>query len=520
MTAQKGVEAPDSSSVQSEEDSSSGMTRGRLIGLIVGPLVGLAIFLAMPEMPLPLGDGETEAVLSVNGAVVAAITAWIAIWWATEALPIPVTSLLPLVLFPLMVEGAAIGDVASSYGSDTIFLFMGGFMLALAMQKWNLHKRIALTIVSKVGSNTVGLIGGFMIATGFITMWVSNTATAVMMLPVGLSVIALITQFRGGRTDANFATALMLGIAYSSSIGSVATLIGTPPNVLMVGYLKDNHDISIGFGQWMMAGVPLAAVFMLIAWFVLTRLFKPAVKKVEGAQELIGEELAKMGAMSKGEKLVLGVFAFAALSWIFIPMIADLSPVASVAPWLGSVTDAGIAMTVAVLLFLIPVDRKTQLMDWETAVKLPWGILLLFGGGLAISAQFTSTGLSAWVGSQVSFLSGVPVWVLILAVTALVLFLTELTSNTATAATFLPIMGGVAMGMDMDVLALVVPVALAATMAFMLPVATPPNAIAFGSGYVKIGEMIKGGLWLNLAALFLVLGTMYGLMTWALGISL
>ncbi|MGW8439406.1 SLC13 family permease, partial [Nocardiopsis sp. NPDC055879] len=228
----------------------------------------------------------------------------------------------------------------------------------------------------------------------------------------------------------------------------------------------------------------------------------------------------KMGAMSRGEKLVLAVFAFAALSWIFVPMIADLGPVAAVAPWLGNVTDAGVAMTVAVLLFLIPVDRKTPLMDWETAVKLPWGVLLLFGGGLAISAQFTDSGLSAWVGAQVSFLSGVPTWVLILAVSALVLFLTELTSNTATAATFLPIMGGVAMGMDIDVLALVVPVALAATMAFMLPVATPPNAIAFGSGYVKIGEMIKGGVWLNLVALFLILGTMYGLMTWALGISL
>ncbi|MYR33194.1 DASS family sodium-coupled anion symporter [Nocardiopsis alba] len=520
MATQQGADAPEASSNTQEEQSSTGMNRTRLVGLALGPLLGLAIYFAMPDILLPIGDDGGEPVLSANGSVVAAITAWIAIWWATEAIPIPVTSLMPLVLFPLMVEGAAIGDVASSYGSDTIFLFMGGFMLALAMQKWNLHKRIALTIVSKVGSNTVGLIGGFMIATGFITMWVSNTATAVMMLPVGLSVIALIAQFRGGRTDANFATALMLGIAYSSSIGSVATLIGTPPNVLMVGYLSDNHDINIGFGQWMMAGVPLAAVFMLIAWFVLTRLFPPAVKKVEGAQTLIREELDKMGAMSRGEKLVLAVFAFAALSWIFIPMIADIGAVASVAPWLGSVSDAGIAMTVAVLLFLIPVDRKTQLLDWDTAVKLPWGILLLFGGGLAISAQFTKSGLSAWVGGQVSFLSGVPTWVLILAVTALVLFLTELTSNTATAATFLPIMGGVAMGMDMDVLALVVPVALAATMAFMLPVATPPNAIAFGSGYVKIGEMIKGGLWLNLTALFLVLGTMYGLMTWALGISL
>jgi sodium-dependent dicarboxylate transporter 2/3/5 len=520
MATPQGVDSPDTSSVKREERSSHVMTRGRIVGLALGPVLALVVYLLMPEMPLPLGEGETEEVLSVNGSVVAAITAWIAIWWATEAIPIPVTSLLPLVLFPLMVDGTAIGDVAPSYGSDTIFLFMGGFMLALAMQKWNLHKRIALTIVSRVGSNTVGLVGGFMIATGFISMWVSNTATAVMMLPVGLSVIALIAQFRGGRTDANFATALMLGIAYAASIGSVSTLIGTPPNVLMVGYLAENHDINIGFGQWMMAGVPLAVIFMLIAWFVLTRLFKPSIKKVEGAQELIRDELDKMGRMSRGEKLVLAIFAFAALSWIFVPMIADIGQVAAVAPWLGSVSDAGIAMTVAVLLFIIPVDKRTQLLDWDTAVKLPWGVLLLFGGGLAISAQFTNSGLSSWIGGQVSFLAGVPVWVLIMAVAALVLFLTELTSNTATAATFLPIMGGVAMGMDVDVLALVIPVALAATMAFMLPVATPPNAIAFGSGYVKIGEMIKGGVWLNLAALLCILATMYGLMTWALGISL
>ncbi|WP_017604316.1 SLC13 family permease [Nocardiopsis alkaliphila] len=519
MATQQGVENTGESPIKREERSSAGLTRGRVIGLVLGPLLGLAVFLSMPEMALPLAEGETEEVMSINGAVVAAITTWIAIWWATEAIPIPVTSLLPLVLFPIMVDGAAVGDVASSYGSDTIFLFMGGFMLALAMQKWNLHKRIALTIVSKVGSNTVGLVGGFMIATGFITMWVSNTATAVMMLPVGLSVIALIAQFRGGRTDANFATALMLGIAYSSSIGSVATLIGTPPNVLMVGYLA-TQDIHIGFGQWMMAGVPLAVVFMFIAWFVLTRVFRPQVNRVEGARELIREELDKMGPMSRGEKLVLAVFAFAALSWIFVPMLADMGAVADVAPWLGNVSDAGIAMTVAVLLFVLPVDRKTPLMEWDTAVKLPWGVLLLFGGGLAISAQFTDSGLSMWVGNQVSFLSGVPTWLLILVVAAVVLFLTELTSNTATAATFLPIMGGVAMGMEVDQLALVVPVALAATMAFMLPVATPPNAIAFGSGFVKIGEMIKGGLWLNLIALVLILGTMYSLMTWALGVSL
>ncbi|WP_017614666.1 SLC13 family permease [Nocardiopsis salina] len=520
MATQTRPEAPEaSSSTQDGQPSNGGWTRSRLIGLVLGPLLAAVVYALLPEMQMELGGGETG--LSANGAAVAAVTAWIAIWWATEAIPIPATSLLPLVLFPVLLDGVGVEDVAPSYGSDTIFLFMGGFMLALAMQRWNLHKRIALTIVSKVGSNTAGLVGGFMIATGFISMWVSNTATAVMMLPVGLSVVTLIAQFRNGRTDANFATALMLGIAYSASIGSVATLIGTPPNVLMVGYLNDAHDMSIGFGQWMQVGVPLAVVFMLLAWFVLVKLcFRPQIKKVEGAQGLIRDELQKMGPMGRGEKLVLLVFASAAFSWIFIPMLAETESIGGALPWLASIEDAVVAMAVAVVLFLIPVDRHTRLLDWETAIKLPWGILLLFGGGLAISAQFTDSGLSEWIGGQVTALAGVPTWVLILAVAGLVLALTELTSNTATAATFLPILGGVAVGMDVDILVLIVPAVLAASMAFMLPVATPPNAIAFGSGYVNIAQMLKGGIWLNLLAMVLILGTMYALVGWALGVSL
>lgn len=520
MATQTRTEVPEaSSSTQEGQPSSGGWTRSKLIGLVLGPLLAVIVYALLPEMPMEFGDGETA--FSANGAAVAAVTAWVAVWWATEAIPIPATSLLPLVLFPVLLDGVGVGDVAPSYASDTIFLFMGGFMLALAMQKWNLHKRIALTIVSKVGSNTAGLVGGFMIATGFISMWVSNTATAVMMLPVGLSVITVIAQFRNGRTDANFATALMLGIAYSASIGSVATLIGTPPNVLMVGYLNDVHDMSIGFGQWMLVGTPLAIVFLLIAWFVLVKFcFRPEVKKVEGAQELIRDELQKMGPMGRGEKLVLLVFVSAALSWIFVPVLADTEAIGSALPWLASIEDAVVAMFAAVALFLIPVDRHNRLLDWDTAVKLPWGILLLFGGGLAISAQFTEAGLSEWIGGQVSVLAGVPTWVLIIAVAGLVLALTELTSNTATAATFLPILGGVAVGMDVDLLVLVVPAVLAATMAFMLPVATPPNAIAFGSGYVNIGQMLKGGVWLNLVALVLILATMYGLVGWALGVNL
>ena len=496
-------------------------TRSRVIGFFAGPLLGLLLFLVLPEMPLPLEEGEVESVMSLNGSIVAAVTAWIAIWWATEPIPIPATSLLPLVLFPLFIDGVGVEDVSPSYGSDVIFLFMGGFMLALAMQRWDLHRRIALVIVSKVGSNTGGLIAGFMVATFVIGMWVSNTAVAVMMLPVGLSVVGLVTQLRDGRTDANFATALMLAIAYSASIGSVSTLISTPPNVLMVGYLAESHDIHIGFGEWMVAGVPLAIIFLIVAWVLLAKVvYPPKIKRLEGAQELIHSELAAMGPMKRAEKLVLGVFGFAAFSWIAAPMLAKNSAVASALPWLESVSDAMVAMIVAVLLFIIPVNKDERLLDWNFALKLPWGILLLFGGGIAISSQFTSSGLSEWIGGRVAGLAGVPMWVLILAVLVLVLCLTELTSNTATAATFLPIMGGVAVGMDIDVLALVIPAVLAASMSFMLPVATPPNAVAFGSGYVKITEMLRAGLWFNITALFMIMLAMYGLFSWALGVEL
>ncbi|ASU82099.1 anion transporter [Nocardiopsis gilva YIM 90087] len=481
-------------------------------GLAVGVLVSVVLYLVLPDS------------LSTAGKITAGVAALMAVWWATEAIPLPATALLPLVLFPLL-TGADIKDVAAPYANPIIFLFMGGFMLALAMQKWNLHRRIALTVVAAVGTSPAMLIAGFMLATGFITMWVSNTSTTIMMLPIGAAVIAMVAQLRDGRTDPNFATALMLGIAYSSSIGSVSTLIGTPPNALMVGYLAENHGITIGFGQWMMVGLPLAAVFLVLTWVVLTKLvFPPRVEAfTEGAdgRELIRSELRAMGPVSRGEFLVLLVFVGAALAWVFVPLLAD-SPVGATLPWLGSISDAGIAMAVAVLLFVIPVDRRmsARLLDWESVTKLPWGILLLFGGGLSLSTQFGESGLSEWIGAGVGALSTVPVWVLVLAVAALVLLLTELTSNTATAATFLPVMGGVAVGMGMDVMTLIVPAVLASSLAFMLPVATPPNAIVFGSGHVTIAQMMRGGIWLNLIALFLILVVMYGIAGLLLGFAL
>ncbi|WP_017541339.1 SLC13 family permease [Nocardiopsis halophila] len=497
MSSAQGSDTPAAEAPAADGPAPNGSFTSKAVGLLVGPAVMGLLILALPDS------------LPVEGRMTAGIAGLMAVWWATEAIPLPATALVPLVLFPVLV-GADIGDVAAPYASGIIFLFMGGFMLALAMQKWNLHRRIALSIVAAVGSSPVMLIAGFMLATGFITMWVSNTSTTIMMLPIGVAVIGMVAQLRGGRTDPNFATALMLGIAYAASIGSVATVIGTPPNAFMVGYLAESHDIHVGFAEWMMVGLPLAAVFLVAAWLVLTRLvFPPQIKELDGGRELIRDELRAMGPMSLQEKLVLGMFVLAAASWVGVPLLAD-SPVGGAVPWLANISDAGIAMTVAVLLFLLPAGRGdgSRLLDWETAAQLPWGILLLFGGGLSLAKQFDGNGLSGWIGEQVGGIP-VPVWVLVLLVAGVVLLLTELTSNTATAATFVPVMAGVAAGVGTDVMTLVVPAVLAASLAFMLPVATPPNAIVFGSGHVGIRQMMRGGAVLNIIALALIMLVMY-----------
>lgn len=514
-----------------------------IIGLVGGVLGALLVYAVMP------GDLDVWLRLTAATAVL------MAVWWMTEAIPIPATALLPLIIFPLFVPagetedgaGVTVDTVGANYGNNIIFLFMGGFMLALAMQRWNLHRRVALLTLRAMGSKPANLIGGFMIATGFITMWVSNTATAVMMLPIGISVLVLVNNVvkeqdpeggglegaavgegEDGDADAgtsqqavrsNFGTALMLGIAYSSSVGSLGTLIGTPPNALLAAHMSATHDVTIGFGQWMLVGVPISLVMLLITWLLLTKvLFRPEIEEIPGGSDLIKAELDKLGPMSKGELRVLTIFVLAAVSWIAVPLVSqyllDLED-----PFLS---DAGIAMIVAVLLFLLPggAEPGVRLLDWPSAVKLPWGVLLLFGGGLALSAQFSDSGLSEWLGSQVEGLAGVPVWVLVLIACAGILLLTEMTSNTATAATFLPVASGVAAGTGVEPLMIAAPVALAATCAFMLPVGTPPNAIAYGSGYVTIGQMVKGGVWLNLIGVVVVTVASMTLLVWAFGLQL
>ena len=480
------------------------------VGLFLGIGLAFGIYYILPSD------------LAHAAKLTAAVAVLMGVWWMTEALPIPATALAPLVLFPTLGD-TGINEVGASYGNNVIFLFMGGFMLALAMQRWNLHRRMALITLKAMGPRPGAMIAGFMIATGFLSMWVSNTATAVMMLPLGMSVLLLVAKVVPGMgtktvTDAgetivksNFGTALMLGIAYSASIGSLGTIIGTPPNTLLVGYLNENFGINIGFGQWMLVGVPLAVVFMFLAWLLLTKvLFRPEIKEIPGGRQLIKDELALLGPVSKGEKRVLAIFLLAAFLWIFVPLIWENPPI----------SDAGIAILIGLLLFIVPGGsaKGVRLLDWASAVQLPWGVLLLFGGGLALSAQFGSSGLTEWIGDVASGLGGLPTWLIVAIIAAAILGLTELTSNTATAATFLPVAGGIALGIGADPLLLTIPVALAATCAFMLPVATPPNAVAFGTGYVKIGEMIKGGLWLNLIAVVLVTITTLTLAVWVFGI--
>lgn len=453
--------------------------------------------------------------------VTAAVAVLMGALWMTGALPLAATAMIPLVAFPVL-QVAGFGDVSVAYAEPTIFLFMGGFILALGIQRWGLHRRVALLVVLWVGTKPKQLVLGFMIATGFMSMWVSNTATAVVMLPIGVSVLALTAERVGGhQNQKKFATALMLAIAYSASIGSLGTLIGTPPNALMAAYMSSSHGIEIGFGKWMMVGLPLAIVFTVLAWLVLVTVFKPEMDEIPGGKELIRKEIDDMGKITRAEVTAGIIFVCTAVAWISFPLLAEY-----VDWWSITIADAAIAMTAAVLMYIVPVNKRgTRVMDWEHTKEVPWDVLILFGGGLALSSMVSASGLSLWIGEMAKGMDALPLVLLVFAIAGVVLILTEFTSNTATAATFLPIMGGVAVGIgltadnEMNIMFLVIPTALAATCAFMLPVATPPNAIAYGSGYVKAGDMLKGGFWLNVIAIFLITLTVFGLAVPVFGLT-
>lgn len=472
------------------------MPRRQAIGLLLGPALGLLAFGLLAAFAHDL---------STDAAIVAGVTVLMAVWWMTEAIPFAATALLPLALFPLT-GVAEIGDAAAPYASDIVFLFLGGFVIALAMQKWQLHRRIALRTVLAVGTRPTRLIAGFMVASCFISMWVSSSATTMMMLPMGMSVIALLKR-EGTELDQNFSTCLLLGIAYAATISTTATIVATPGNAFVVAYMAEAHDVHISFAQWMMVGTPLAAVFLVLAWLVLTRVvFPPRIQEIPGGERLIRGQLHELGRMGRGELIVAVLFVATALSWVFFPLLGGMEPVAAVAPWLGNVSESGIAVIAALACFLIPVRPRAgeMLMRWEDAKDLPWGVLLMFGGGLSMSAMITQTGLSTWIGDRVAGLGGIPVVVLIVVIAVLILFLTELTSTTATVTTYVPVLGGIAVGLGLEPLVLVLPTVFAAGFAFMLPVATPPNAIAISTGHVTIGQMMRGGLLLNLIGVVLV----------------
>ncbi|KAA0019334.1 DASS family sodium-coupled anion symporter [Salinicola corii] len=453
-------------------------------GLILGPVWVVATQI----LPAPAGM-EPAAWHCVGLALL------LATWWATEAIPIPATSLLPIPLAPAL----GITDLkgtAASYANPTIFLFLGGFLLGIAMQRWNLHRRIALRILNVVGQKPKQQIAGFMLATGFISMWVSNTATAIMMLPIGMSVISLFAEAESDEVK-RYATALLLAIAYSASIGGVATLIGTPPNAILAGYLSSEQDIELGFAQWMVIGLPISVAMMAVAWWWLTRGgFKLELDNNNG--DIIGDELTKLGGMKPAEKRVGVVFLLAALAWITRPLLNDWG-----VEWLS---DTSVAVLAGVGLFLIPSgsERHRPLLLWEDARDLPWGILLLFGGGLALASTISSSGLADWIASQLTVFGTLPLLLLIGVIVLVIIFLTELTSNTATAAAFLPLLGALAVSLGVDPLLITVPAAIAASCAFMMPVATPPNAIVFATGQMTIQSMIRAGFFLNVAGTVVV----------------
>lgn len=463
-------------------------------------VAGFVLFVIMLSLPAPKGLSPAAWKTAATGVLMA-------IYWITEAIPIPATSLIPMVFFPIFNIGS-IKESTAPYANPLIFLFMGGFMIALGMQRWKLHLRIALSIIRLLGMRPKALIAGFMISAAFLSMWVSNTATTLMMLPIGLSIIELAKSAaakENAEDFASFKTALMLSIAFAASIGGLGTLIGTPPNALLAGFMEENYNFHILFGQWMMVGVPIVVLGLPLAYLTLTRIVFPIrIEKLPGGKEYIHRELKKLGPITKAEKWVAIVFVVVALSWMMRPLLVKLLP---------GISDTGIVIVGALLMFAIPVDWKNGifLLTWRDAEKLPWGILILFGGGLTLASAISRTGLSVWIGKELALFSHLPVIVVVAILVTVVILLTELTSNTATTAAFLPVVASVAVSAGQNPLLLVIPATIAASCAFMLPVATPPNAIVFGSGSVTISQMLRAGIVLDALFLLLVLALTFSL---------
>ncbi|WP_200978606.1 DASS family sodium-coupled anion symporter [Echinicola sp. 20G] len=474
-------------------------------GLILGPLSFTLILLFFHPQDL-----------SADARAVMALAVWMAIWWISEAIPIAATALLPLLILPL--TGAlSMDDTASPYADPKVLLYMGGFMIAVTIEKWNLHKRIALSIIAFIGTDMRLIVLGFMLATAFLSMWISNTATSLMMLPIAVAVVHQLSEGIAGTkiTETMIGQALMLGIAYSASIGGVATIIGTPTNIVLVGIVKEMYGIEIGFAEWMMIGLPISLGLLGICWWYLVKVAYPFPKDMAlaGGKAEIQRQLKALGKISVPEKRVLAVFSLVSFCWITRVFLLQ-----GLLPFLN---DTIIALAGVLLLFVLPsAPGKKRLLDWKTAENIPWGILLLFGGGLSLAAGFKETGLAAWLGGHFEALQSIHYLIFLLIIVASVNFLTEITSNVATASMLLPILGAVAMALGVHPYGLMVAATMAASCAFMLPVATPPNAVVFGSGYLTIPAMAKAGLWMNLLSIIFISLFVYYVMPMLWGLDL
>ncbi|WP_324719538.1 SLC13 family permease [Salinimicrobium sp. HB62] len=466
------------------------------IMVVVGPLVYIVLqsFDHPDSMPPAAWD-------------VLCVTIWMALWWVTEAVPIAVTALLPIALFPL--TGAmTIGATTAAYGDKFVFLYLGGFLLAIAIEKWDLHRRIALSIIKIIGTNLRRVILGFMVATAFLSMWISNTATSVMMLPIGAAIISQLQDNQ--ETERNerkvFGKALMLAIAYSASIGGIGTLIGTPPNLVLAGIVEKLYGIEITFYQWLKLGLPISVFLLAVCWKYLTSFaFDLQGMKLPGGRKEITKLLKDLGQINRQEKIVLTVFILTALGWITRSFLLE--------PLIPFIDDTIIAITAGIVLFLLPSGKDNgRILVWEDTTRIPWGIIILFGGGMALAKAFGETGLAVWIGEQLTDLENLPLIVLVLVLVAAVNFLTEVTSNLATTAMLLPILAPMAVAMSIHPYFLLVAATLAASCAFMLPVATPPNAVVFGSGHLQIKDMVRTGIWMNTISILLITLIVYFLL--------
>jgi len=463
----------------------------RRYGLVAGPLLAALLYLWIPEALQDPAGGELQ--LGTAGRMTGALVGWMAIWWMTEAIPIFVTALLPAIVLPL--TGAQdFFDTTAVYAHPLIFLALGGFVLALGLERWDLHRRFAAFVLGIVGNGPRRLVGGFMIVSAALSMWISNTAASVIMLPIALSIIAADDQTADYHT--RFRMCLLLGTAYACSIGGMGTLIGTGTNMFLVSFVESELQRDLSFAGWMRLGVPLVLVFLPLAWLLLTRvIFRLPAVAASDPRVLLPEQ----GPWSTGEKRTFAVFCLAVVGWVGSPLLVQL-------PLFANLSDPGVAMLCMLLLFLIPDGRGEghMLMDWDTAVKLPWGVLLLLGGGLALAGAIDDNGIGAALALHSSKLQGVPPVLVVVFAVVLMTFLTELTSNLASTATLVPVFAAVASGMGIDPLAIIIPTALAASCAFMLPAATPPNSIVFGSGMLRIPDMVRAGIWINALGIVLI----------------